>query len=233
MKLTDSMESPVPHPAPDKPAARARLPRRVRETQMIDVATEVFGKHGYHAASMDQIAEQAQISKPMIYAYFESKEGLYSACLRRAGADLLESIGASSMTDGGTEQRLWESFLAYFRYIRDNRAAWQLVRVDSFYEVAAFREIAESVHEGLRDVVAGLVNISPDASSGAGYAEDERRNAIACAMLGAAEALGSRWIENSSEPDPESPCRHLMSFLWLGIEDLANGEVWTEQRIRV
>ena len=61
---------------------------------MLAVAGEVFAEHGFHAASMDEIAERADISKPMLYAYFDSKEGLYAAYMQRTGDDLLAAIGS-------------------------------------------------------------------------------------------------------------------------------------------
>lgn len=60
-----------------------RLPRAVREQQMLDAAVKVFSRRGFHAASMDEIAEDAGISKPMVYAYLGTKEELFVACLHR------------------------------------------------------------------------------------------------------------------------------------------------------
>ncbi len=60
-----------------------RLPRAVRERQMLDSAVRVFSRRGYHAASMDEIAEDAGISKPMVYAYLGTKEEVFLAALHR------------------------------------------------------------------------------------------------------------------------------------------------------
>ena len=62
---------------------------------MLAVAGEVFAERGFHAASMDEIAERADISKPMLYAYFGSKEGLYSAYMERVGGELLAAMDAA------------------------------------------------------------------------------------------------------------------------------------------
>lgn len=70
------------------------VPRAEREIQILDVATAQFGSHGYATASIATIAEQAGISKPLIYSYFASKDGLYLACLDRAGVHLIEEIRA-------------------------------------------------------------------------------------------------------------------------------------------
>ena len=60
-----------------------RLPRAVREQQMLDAAVQMFSVNGYHETSMDAIAAEAQISKPMLYLYYGSKEELFGACLDR------------------------------------------------------------------------------------------------------------------------------------------------------
>ncbi|MFY9488152.1 MAG: TetR/AcrR family transcriptional regulator [Solirubrobacterales bacterium] len=232
MKLTDSPGSPDGADAKNEPAPRVRLPRRVRERQMIDVATEIFGGLGYHGTSMDQIAVEAGISKPMLYAYFNSKDGLYSACLRRAGADLLETVRESFRPEDSAEKHLWDGFLAFFSFIRDKRTAWQLVRLESFYENPAFREIVEDVHNDLRGVIGDLARVSSQQTPDDPFSDDERRTAMAHAMLGAAESLGTWWTESEAPLEPDVPCRHLMNFLWLGMQDLAEGQIWTETRVR-
>lgn len=68
------------------------VPRAEREEQILDVATAEFGRRGYATASIAAIAEQAGISKPLIYSYFSSKDGLYLACLDRASAHLTREI---------------------------------------------------------------------------------------------------------------------------------------------
>ncbi len=79
--------------AGDGPPVRAkRLPREVRERQILDAAVTVFSQHGYHDASMDEISEVAGISKPMIYAYLGAKEDLFAACIHREATLLLEAI---------------------------------------------------------------------------------------------------------------------------------------------
>lgn len=212
----------------DTASRRVRLPRATREQMMIDVATEVFGRLGYHDASMDQIADEAHISKPMLYAYFNSKEGLYEACMRRAGARLLEQVTNSYREGLSPERHLWDGFVAFFEFIREHRAAWLLICGRPFYGTERFREIAEGIHDDLRAVVAELCERSSRDTPGDPFADPQRRIAVAHAMLGAAEALGNWWCEQDQSLSPEVPCRLLMEFFWLGIDSLSEGKVWTE-----
>ena len=75
-----------------KPPARTRMPRAEREAQMLQVAERVFGARGFQAATMDEIAEQVGVTKPLIYDYFGSKEGLFAATIERARHQLLAAV---------------------------------------------------------------------------------------------------------------------------------------------
>lgn len=72
-----------------------RMPRAVREQQMLDAAVLTFARRGYRAASMDEIAEVAGVSKPLVYLYLNSKEELFSAVIRREAAALAEAVRAA------------------------------------------------------------------------------------------------------------------------------------------
>lgn len=72
-----------------------RMPRAVREQQMMDAAVRTFGQRGYRAASMDEIAELAGVSKPLVYLYLNSKEELFTACIRRESKALVEAVQAA------------------------------------------------------------------------------------------------------------------------------------------
>lgn len=229
MTIPEGPAPDTPPTAAEAPRRRVRLPRATREQQMIDVATEVFGGHGYHATSMDQIAYEARISKPMLYAYFDSKEGLYAACMRRAGERLLDKVAESYAEDRTAERHLWDGFLAFFDFIGKHAAAWRLVCGQSFYETSAFEEISDGVHANLRAVIEDLFARASRDTPGDPFADPHRRAAVAHAMLGAAESLGAWWCESHDDLPPEVPCRELMNFFWLGIDNLSEGRVWSER----
>src|SRR2546423_10605965 len=97
-----------------------KVPRAVRETQMLEMAGRVFAARGFHQASMDEIAEGAGISKMMLYNYFGSKEGLYFAYVNLAYRDIVAAIDqavAAVAGEGGTaEEQLRSGTRAYYRY---------------------------------------------------------------------------------------------------------------------
>src|ERR671930_631317 len=99
-----------------------RLRRVERESLMLQAAGESFAKHGFHASSMDEIAAAAGITKPMLYRYFGSKEGLYAAYLRTTGRELIERVRAPDTRGQSPEARLKAGLRGFFTYVDEHRA---------------------------------------------------------------------------------------------------------------
>ncbi|MBJ7459339.1 MAG: TetR/AcrR family transcriptional regulator [Thermoleophilaceae bacterium] len=207
-------------------AARARLPRPVREQQMLDAASDLFGEQGYHAVSMDQIAHVVGISKPMLYAYFDSKEGLCTACLKRAGADAINAIGASYVPGTTPEQSLWSGFLAFFQFVRRAPSSWKLIRSQTSYDVGIFQEMVAEIHSDLRSVVQEIEKSASRETAADPFADDELRIAASWALFGAAFAMADRWLEEGCRTPAEDYATELMNFFWIGIRSMTVGESW-------
>ena len=123
------------HPAvsPVTEAAKAvaeyrhgRVPRAVRERQVLELAGELFAERGYAAASMDELAARAGVSKPVIYKLFGSKRELFVACTEELGRELTEIVVTAVEGSDGVEELLSAGGEAFFRFIRDNRALWSV-----------------------------------------------------------------------------------------------------------
>lgn len=93
---------------PDGKVASKRVPRAIREQQMLDAAIAEFARLGFHDASMDDIAAGANVSKPMVYAYLGAKEDLFVACLHREATRLMQSIADVVDAELGPEEQLWK-----------------------------------------------------------------------------------------------------------------------------
>ncbi|MGH8962532.1 MAG: TetR/AcrR family transcriptional regulator [Jatrophihabitantaceae bacterium] len=103
------------------------VPRREREEQIVLVAVDEFAAHGYAGASMVAIAAGAGISKPLVYQYFGSKDGLYLACLHGVAGDLLERLeSAERKVDDSVASRI-HALRAVFEALEPQRNAWQLL----------------------------------------------------------------------------------------------------------
>jgi AcrR family transcriptional regulator len=202
-----------------------RVPREVRERDMLRAATRVFSQRGYHAASMDEIAERAGISKPMVYAYFGSKEGLYLACIRAAGEAMANSIAGAVARELSPEQRVWQGSLALFRFVARQRDAWAVLnREASAQGGPSAAEVAGMRRDVIRLVARLLTERAAEADGGDPRAVDGMEP-LAHAIVGAGESLANWWLEHPEEP-PERLAAHLMDLAWIGLEGVTAGRRW-------
>ncbi len=159
---------------------RRRIPRAEREQSMLDAAGVTFADQGFHAASMDAIAETAGISKPMLYNYFGSKHGLYVAYIERSGEALLATMREASTRTDAPGDRLRVGLLAFLTYVDEHRSGWTVLYKEASTQGGPLAaEVA-----GLRLRIAGLLS---------GLFDNE---AFAHAFVGAGESLANWWLEH-------------------------------------
>ncbi|PXY20897.1 TetR/AcrR family transcriptional regulator [Prauserella muralis] len=197
------------------PARRKRMPRAQRERQMIDVAEAVFAERGYAAASMDEIAERVGVSKPMLYEYFNSKEGLLLACIREARA-ALRTVTEEAVAGAPTaEEAMRRGLHAFFVYIRERRQAWSLLRHEMALIGTSAAEEIEATRQQQTDLIATLMGGYLDSS------DPVRTQASAEFVVGGCERLAI-WCEAHENLTPEQVTEYAMDLLWGGLERLAN-----------
>lgn len=160
------------------------MPRAEREREMLEAAGEIFAVQGFHAAPMDAVAEAAGISKPMLYNYFGSKEGLYLAYVRQSGRALLRSLREAASPEAPADERLRAGILAFLTYVEDHRSGWVVLHREA---VAQGGSLAAEVAD-LRERVAGLLTV---------LLEDA---ALAHAFVGAGESLATWWLAHPEQP---------------------------------
>ncbi|MGW3471121.1 TetR/AcrR family transcriptional regulator [Saccharopolyspora sp. NPDC000995] len=199
-----------------------RLPRAVRERQILDAAVEVFAAHGFHTASMDEISEVAGISKPMLYAYLGAKDELFVACIRREAARLIEAISVAVEAGLSPAEQLWRGLRVFFEYVGRNQAGWavlhrQVNQGEPFVsELVAWRQRASSV-------IAALLAQATEES--AQPMQPEQTEPFAVALVGAAESLVEWWFQHL-EHTADGMAMRLMNMVWMGFSDLVEGRSW-------
>jgi AcrR family transcriptional regulator len=203
-----------------------RLPRAVREQQMLDSAVKVFSARGYHAASMDEIAEDAGISKPMVYAYLGSKDMLFIACLHREGTRMMEAIVAAIAPDIPADQQLWRGLRAFFGFVGAHRDGWAVLYRQARGEPPFAGELA-AMRARIVEVVAGMLSRALAAQGR--EARETDLEVMAYALVGAAESVAD-WLTDHHEADPEKAATRLMNIAWLGAGQLLRGQVWRPAR---
>src|SRR3954462_8076348 len=119
-----------------------RVPRAVRERQLVELGEELFAERGFAKASMDELARRAGVTKPVIYELFGSKEGLFRACLEGLALRLAESRaeaarrGEPAAGESAAEARLRAGGLAFLRFAAENRVAYELLYEGRFSDAA-------------------------------------------------------------------------------------------------
>lgn len=204
---------------------RQRLPRKVREQQIIDAAVQVFAKRGYHAAVVDEISDLAGISKPMVYLYLGSKEGLFIACLHREGRRLVAAFREAAKAGGTPEERLWAGLSAFFGFVTDYRDSWVVLHRQAPEVGEAIATEMAGMRRSVMDEVTGLFRegIALRADSGL---SDRDAEFAAQALVGAADAL-TDWMLRHPDESPEAVTVRMMNMMWIGMRNVLAGETWT------
>lgn len=187
-----------------------RLPRAVREQQMLDAAVQLFSVNGYHETSMDAIAAEAEISKPMLYLYYGSKEELFGACLSRELSRFIEALRADIDLKQSPHELLRSTILSVLRYIDANRASWIVL----YAQATSSQTFAHTVREGrekIIDIVARLLE------AGTRHPEpDSDFHMMAVALVGAGEAVAAR--VSVGDADVGDAAELLINLFWRGLK---------------
>ncbi|MHB8341590.1 MAG: TetR/AcrR family transcriptional regulator [Mycobacteriales bacterium] len=201
------------------PARRRRMPRADRGEQLLNVAEQLFTTAGFQATSMDEIADQAGVTKPVLYDHYGSKDGLFAAVMSRAGAQLRAAIGAAVASAGSAEEAFAAGLGTYFSFIEERASAWSLLLT----EAAAANAAAEAV-EAVRREQAGFITATILAElPGAGAA---RAAVYAQAVIGACERLAA-CRRTTPALTADVAATQLMELLWVGFAGLRAGAAYS------
>lgn len=169
-------------------AARTRLPRAEREQQALAAARARFAEHGYAAVTMDDVAADVGVTKPLLYTYFGNKDGLFLDCLAPA-AEALEATVLDAVRDAaGPAEALERGVHAFFGFVDRERDSWRMLFDESLPAGGEIARFVGAQRERLRSVVA---------RSGPRTSEAD---ALSAALLGACEALARWWLHNGPFP---------------------------------
>ena len=187
-----------------------RLPRKARRAQLLDAALEIFVAQGYHAAAMDEIADRAGVSKPVLYQHFPGKLELYLALLEQACDKIIEACRQALASTQDNRVRVEATMEAFYDYVANAQGAFRLVfesdltnepavraQVDRVTRVCA-AEIANAIHEdtGLPDDVSGLLAVS---------------------LVGMGQVSARYWLDTGSTLDEKNAAAVVASLAWRGI----------------
>jgi AcrR family transcriptional regulator len=196
--------------SPQARPASTRLPRHARRLQLLGAARDVFVSQGYHAAAMDEIAERAGVSKPVLYQHFPGKLELYLALLDESVAALNESLTDALASTTDNRQRVPATFRAFFDYVGNSGEAFRLVFESDLNNEPAVRERLGHAMQGTADLVSQFIH----EDAGLGEAE---AHLLGMALVGMAQVAARYWLSTEREI-PQNEAEQLIARLaWRGI----------------
>lgn len=209
-----------------------RVPRAVREQQMLDAAVTAFGRHGYRSASMDDIAEAAGVSKPLVYQYLRSKDDLFTSCIEREAAALTKAVldGTRDLSLP-PDQQLWSGLCAFFAHTAAHPDGWTVLHQQAPGEGAKFAGVVAGMRA---EIVALVTALLGRVAHDVGYDDDlvdREVSGLAHALVGSAESLAD-WANSrvDDRPSATETAATLMNFCWAGLEGLMTGTRWSPSR---
>ena len=202
---------------PASAARTGRMPRVARRAQLLRVADGLFAERGYEATSMDDVAAAAEISKPVLYDHFGSKEGLFAACVEQVGDLLTERIDRAAADADGPEATLRAASRAYFGYAREQGSVLAVL-LDPGPPPAAV--ILEQVLRIRRRQSELTIRLLRDSLAAEGLTIDDHRvEATAHALIGAYEGLTAWWYEHP-DVDVDTLTEWFLDLVWPGLHQL-------------
>jgi AcrR family transcriptional regulator len=189
-----------------------RLPAARRRKQLLDVALGVFAERGFHPTSMNDLAEAAGVTKPVLYQHFGSKRELYLELLTEVGDRLRDEIGKATSEAASPREQVERGFAAYFRYVAGHEAAFQVLFGGGTRRDEEFAAHALRVETSIADIIASLIEVP-------GLAEPTRR-LLAHGIVGLAEGASRHWLREDHDADPDELARRVADLAWAGLRGL-------------
>ena len=189
---------------------KSRLPRDERRAQLLIAALETFTSSGYHAASMDEIAERASVSKPVLYQHFPSKLDLYLAVLDLHIDSLVFAIQKAIASTRENRNRVKATIDAYFGFIEGEGEAFRLLFESDMSVEPQVRDRLERMTYDCAVAVSAVI------SADTGLPKDESM-ILAIGLIGCAQISARHWLEKGGKIDRSQASALVTSLMWRGI----------------
>ena len=194
-----------------------RLPRKARRAQLLEAAQQVFVAVGYHAAAMDDIAERAGVSKPVLYQHFPGKLELYLALLDSSCDALVEAVRRALASTHDNEERVAATMNAYLDFVEDEGGAFRLVFESDLTNEPSVRERVDRVSRDCAEAISAVIQ------EDTGLPREESM-LLAAGLAGLAQVTARWWISSGRPIGREEAAKLLMTLAWRGIRGFPRAE---------
>jgi AcrR family transcriptional regulator len=185
-----------------------RLPAAERREQLLAIALEVFAHQGFHGTSMNDVAEAAGVTKPVLYQHFSSKRELYLALLDEAGTRLLGAIGKATSNAASPREQVTAGFGAYFRWVAEDHASFSLLFGSGARRDEEFAVAVREVERAIAGAIAPLIQADID---------PVHQRTLAYGLVGLAEGTSRRLVHLGEPFDPDIVGRQMADLAWAGL----------------
>jgi AcrR family transcriptional regulator len=186
-----------------------RLPADERRQQLLAVACDLFARSGFHDTSMDDIAESAGVTKPVLYQHFPSKRALYAELLEDTGRRLLDRLADATGRATSGRARVEAGFRAYFDFAVGDRSSFRLLFGTSIRTDPDFARAVEAILQAVADTISTLIDLPTS---------DDQRRVLAYALVGMGESVGRRALtEPGHEVDGDELAAWITELAWFGL----------------
>ena len=189
-----------------------RLPAAARRQQLLDTALATFARLGYHDASMNDIAEAAGVTKPVLYQHFGSKRELFLEVLSDVAAGMRRTVRAATSAAAGPRQQVQLGFAAWFAWVGDHRDGFHVLFSGEVRRDPEFAEEAAKAQRQFVDGISELIVVD-------GLTE-ERQRLLAYGIVGLGEATCRRWLAKEIDLDVDELATQIADLAWSGLRGL-------------
>ena len=187
-----------------------RLPRLARRRQLLGAAQEVFVAQGYHAAAMDEIAERAGVSKPVLYQHFPGKLELYLALLDEHAEALVQTVREALESTTDNKTRVQASMAAFYDFVAGEGEAFRLVFESDLRNVAPVRARLERANHQCAEMIAQVIQQDTAAPSEEAYL-------LGMGLVGMAEVSARYWLSQGKAIPKDNAGKIISRLAWRGI----------------
>jgi AcrR family transcriptional regulator len=193
----------------DDTRVATRLPAARRRRQLLGVALRVFAERGFHDASMNDIAVEAGVTKPVLYQHFTSKRELFTELLTDVGRDLQDNITKAVAAADGPREMVQMGFAAYFAYVDRHRDAFKLFYGGGLARDDDFADLVNQTERTIAGLVASMIEIEGLSAA--------QRQVLGHGIVGMIEGASIHWLKSNSDADPATLAHQLADLAWRGL----------------
>ncbi|MBC8364910.1 MAG: TetR/AcrR family transcriptional regulator [Actinobacteria bacterium] len=191
--------------------ATVRMPAAERREQLLDIALQVFARNGYHETSMNTLAAEAGVTKPVLYQHFASKHALFAQVLERTGDRLHAAIAESAVGVDTPRDRVEAGFAAFFHFFVDHPDAFGVLYGSSLGAEPEFRREARRVQDTFIAMLARLIN----------KVDGDDALVMAAGINGISEGMVRYWMHEGRRHTADEMAALTARLAWGGLEELS------------